>query len=166
MANAATSAKKNGLPWLWLSLAVLAFDLATKEIVLGRFALGDSVEIIPNLLNFTRVHNLGAAFSFLSDASGWQRWFFSALAIVISLMLTGWLAKTPRHDWKQCAPFALIIGGAIGNLIDRLRHGYVIDFIDAYLGTHHWPAFNIADSAIVVGAICIAAFGIFAQRQR
>lgn len=157
---------KNGLTWLWLSLAVLAFDIFTKELVIDRFALGESIRIIPNLLDFTRVHNLGAAFSFLSDASGWQRWFFSALALVVSAMLAWWLYKTPRGDWKQCAPFALIIGGAIGNLMDRLRHGYVVDFIDAYIGQYHWPAFNIADSAIVVGVVFMLVTGLLDSRRK
>jgi len=156
---------RNGLAWLWLSLAVLVLDLGSKELVIDRFQLGESIELIPNLLNFTRVHNLGAAFSFLSDASGWQRWFFSALAVVISALLAWWLAKTPRSDWKQCAPYALVIGGAIGNLVDRIRHGYVVDFIDAYIGVHHWPAFNIADSAIVVGAIGLAVLSLFSSRE-
>lgn len=157
---------KNGLAWLWLSLLVLVLDLATKEVVLDRFALGESIRIIPNLLDFTRVHNPGAAFSFLSDASGWQRWFFSALAVGISAMLAWWLHKAPRSDWKQCVPFALVIGGAIGNLIDRLRHGYVVDFIDAYIGQHHWPAFNIADSAIVVGVIFMVVTGFLESRKK
>lgn len=155
----------NALVWLVLSLVVLVLDLGTKELALARLALHEPVPVIDGLLNWTLTYNHGAAFSFLSDASGWQRWLFSGLAVGISAMLTFWLTRTARADWRQALPYALIIGGAIGNLIDRLRHGYVIDFIDAYWNTSHWPAFNIADSAIVVGAIGVALFS-FIPRKR
>ncbi|MCB1561730.1 MAG: signal peptidase II, partial [Xanthomonadales bacterium] len=112
------------------------------------------------LMNWTLTYNEGAAFSFLSDASGWQRWFFSALAVGISAMLVFWLRKIRRHDWRHALPFALVISGAIGNLIDRLRLGHVIDFIDVYWGASHWPAFNVADSAISVGAVLLLLFGV------
>lgn len=153
--------RPNAAVWLVLSAVVLALDAWTKEIALAHLVLHESVPVIDGLLNWTRTHNYGAAFSFLSDASGWQRWFFSALAVGVSGMLAFWLTRTPRHDWRQALPYALVIGGAIGNLIDRLRHGYVIDFIDVYWNTAHWPAFNIADSAIVGGAIGIALFSLF-----
>lgn len=158
--------KPNALIWLLLSLVVLILDLWTKEIALAHLEYeGPSIPVIDGLLNWTMAHNYGAAFSFLRDASGWQRWFFSALAVGISAMLTFWLTRTPRHDWRQALPYALIIGGAIGNLIDRVRHGYVIDFIDAYCcGLPHWPTFNLADSAIVAGAIGIAMFSLFARK--
>lgn len=155
----------NALPWLALSAIILILDLWTKEIALNNLVLHESVPVIDGLLNWTLTRNYGAAFSFLSDASGWQRWLFSSLAVGVSLMLTFWLARTARSDWRQAIPFALVIGGAIGNLIDRIRHGYVVDFIDAYCcGLPHWPAFNIADSAIVVGAIGIAAFSLLQPR--
>nr|WP_246387564.1 signal peptidase II [Chiayiivirga flava] len=153
------------MPWLILSAIVLVLDLWTKEIALTHLALHEPVPVIDGLLNWTLTYNYGAAFSFLSDASGWQRWFFSALAVGVSILLTVWLARMPRHDWRQALPFALVIGGAIGNLIDRLRHGYVIDFIDAYWNQSHWPAFNIADSAIVAGAIGIALFSLLPHRR-
>lgn len=155
----------NALLWLVLSAVVLVLDLWTKEIALTHLALHEPVPVIDGLLNWTLTYNYGAAFSFLSDASGWQRWFFSALAVGVSVMLAFWLSRTPRHDWRQALPFALVIGGAIGNLIDRLRHGYVVDFIDAYWNTSHWPAFNIADSAIVAGAIGIALFSLLPHRR-
>ena len=144
--------------WLGLALLVVVADQLSKTLIMGRFGLGDSVTITP-WFNLVRAHNAGAAFSFLADASGWQRWFFAALAVGMSALLTVWLARTDRRDWRQAAPFALVIGGALGNLVDRLVHGHVIDFIDAYWGTAHWPAFNIADSAIVIGAIGIALVG-------
>lgn len=151
---------RNALAWLWLSTLVIVLDLATKELALRTLALHDPVAVIDGLLNWMLTYNYGAAFSFLSDASGWQRWFFSALAVAISGLLAVWLRRLPRSDWRQALPFALIIGGALGNLVDRLRFGYVVDFIDVYLGTLHWPAFNIADSAISIGAVLLVVFGL------
>lgn len=155
----------NALPWLALSGLVISLDAWTKVLALKHLVLHQPVPVIDGLLNWTLVYNPGAAFSFLSDASGWQRWFFAVLAVGISGLLTWWLYRIPRGDWRQAAPYALVIGGAIGNLIDRLIHGHVIDFIDFYLGTWHWPAFNIADSAIVVGAIGIALAGVLGARE-
>src|SRR5690606_728386 len=138
----------SALSWLWLSLALIVADQATKLLALSGLALHDPVPVLEGWLNWTLTYNYGAAFSFLSDASGWQRWFFSVLAVAISALLAAWLARLPRGDWRQALPFALIIGGALGNLVDRLRFGYVVDFIDVYRGDWHWPAFNVADSAI------------------
>lgn len=153
----------NALVWLLLSGVVIWLDAFTKVLALRHLVLDQPVPVIDGLLNWTLVYNPGAAFSFLSDASGWQRWFFAALAVGMSALLTFWLARTERRDWRQAVPFALIIGGALGNLVDRLIHGHVIDFIDAYWGSAHWPAFNIADSAIVVGAVGIAVFGLLSK---
>lgn len=161
----ATARGPNALPWLALSGLILSLDAWTKVLALRHLELHQPVPVIDGLLNWTLVYNPGAAFSFLSDASGWQRWFFAALAVGISGLLTWWLYRTPRGDWRQAAPYALVIGGAIGNLIDRLVHGHVIDFIDFHLGARHWPAFNIADSAIVVGAIGIALAGFLVKDQ-
>lgn len=157
--------RPNALNWLLLSAIVIALDLWTKAIALANLELHEPVPVIANWLNWTLTYNYGAAFSFLSDAGGWQRWFFSALAVGVSGLLATWLARIPRHDWRQALPFALIIGGAIGNLVDRIRYGYVVDFIDAYWRTHHWPAFNIADAAIVGGAIGLALFTIIAPAR-
>lgn len=112
------------------------------------------LELVPHLQH-------RGAFSFLSDAGGWQLWFFTALAVGISGLLAFWLSRTARGDWRSAVPYALVIGGAIGNVIDRLMHGHVVDFIQWYVGEHTWPSFNIADSAIVGGAIGIALFGLF-----
>ncbi len=152
--------QSGGLVWLALSGLVIVFDAWTKALALEHLQLHQPLPVFDGLLNWTLVYNPGAAFSFLSDASGWQRWFFSLLAVGISTLLAVWLHRTPRRDWRQAVPYALVIGGALGNLIDRLVHGHVIDFIDLYLGNHHWPAFNIADSAVVVGAIGIALVGL------
>jgi signal peptidase II len=149
----------NALPWLWLSAVVIVLDLATKHIALANLQPYQPVPFIDGIWNWTLAFNPGAAFSFLSDAGGWQRWFFSALAVGISALLAFWMSRIPRDDWRQALPFALIIGGALGNLVDRLRYGHVVDFVDWYWGSYHWPAFNIADSAIVAGAVALAVFG-------
>ena len=152
--------KPSALAWLLLSALLIGLDQWTKALALQHLQLHQPVPVIPGWLDWTLTYNYGAAFSFLSDAGGWQRWFFSALAVGVSAMLAVWLARIPRRDWRQALPFALIIGGALGNLIDRVRFGYVVDFIDAYWNEHHWPAFNLADSAIVCGAIGLALFTI------
>ena len=112
------------------------------------------IEIIP-FFNFTLAHNAGAAFSFLADAGGWQRWFFAGLATAVSIFIFLWIRNLKSHEKIMAAGLSLILGGAIGNLIDRVRFGYVVDFIDFYIGDWHWPAFNIADSAISVGAVIL-----------
>ncbi|MBN8480630.1 MAG: signal peptidase II [Xanthomonadales bacterium] len=153
--------RPNALPWLLLSLVVLIADQVTKHLVLAHLQLHEAIPVIDGLLNWTLAYNEGAAFSFLADAGGWQRWFFTGLAVVVSIVLVVWLARTPRADWRTALPLALVIGGAIGNLIDRLRFGHVVDFIDVYWNAAHFPAFNIADSAISVGAVILVAFGLF-----
>jgi signal peptidase II len=115
-------------------------------------------EVVPGFWNWTLVHNTGAAFSFLADAGGWQQWLFSALAVIISAICVGMLAKQPRGDWRMALPLVLIIGGALGNLIDRVRFGYVVDFVHWYWNDLHWPVFNLADSAITVAAVLLIIF--------
>jgi signal peptidase II len=117
--------------------------------------------VIPGFLNWTLAFNTGAAFSFLADQQGWQRWLFSGLAIAISTVLARWLAHTPRRDWRTALPLALVIGGALGNLIDRVRFGHVTDFIQVYYQQWAFPSFNIADSAISIGAVLLVWFGLF-----
>jgi len=140
--------------WLWLSLAVVALDQATKFLVTRFFDLYDRVEVLP-VLDFTLLHNTGAAFSLLAGASGWQRWFFIGLACVVSVLLVAWIWRTPRGEKLLPLALALILGGAVGNVIDRVVHGYVVDFIHAHWGAAYFPAFNIADSAITVGAVLL-----------
>ena len=152
--------KPNALPWLGLSVLVILLDQLSKSWVLRNLPEFQPIPVIEGFWNWYRTYNTGAAFSFLSDAGGWQIWLFSALAFVISVMLAFMLARTARGDWKTALPFALVIGGAIGNVIDRIQHGHVIDFIQWYWRGHFWPAFNIADSAIVAGAVGIALFGL------
>ncbi|MDD1607747.1 MAG: signal peptidase II [Methylococcaceae bacterium] len=149
------------LKWLGLSLLALVLDQGSKLIVDHSMQLYQSIPLLP-FFNLTYVRNMGAAFSFLSEAGGWQRWFFAGLALVISLVITVWLSRLQKHETLLAAALSLILGGAVGNLIDRLAYGYVIDFLDVYYGTWHWPAFNIADSAITLGVVLMLAesFGL------
>jgi signal peptidase II len=138
------------LKWLWLSLLAVVLDQVSKVVVDSSMQLYESIPLMP-YFNLTYVHNTGAAFSFLSEAGGWQRWFFAILALVISAVLSIWLARLQKHETLLAVALSLVLGGAIGNLIDRLAYGYVIDFLDVYYNDWHWPAFNIADSAITLG---------------
>jgi signal peptidase II len=154
-------AKPNALPWLLISVVVIALDQWSKQWVLHSLPEYAPVPVIDGFWNWFRSYNNGAAFSFLDQAGGWQIWFFSVLAVAVSGMLGYWLARTKRGDWRTALPFALVIGGALGNVVDRVLHGHVIDFIQWYVGTHYWPSFNVADSAIVGGAVGIALFSLF-----
>ena len=149
------------LKWLWLSLLAVILDQGSKLVIAGSMQLYQSIPIMP-YFNLTYVHNTGAAFSFLSEAGGWQRWFFAGLAFVISIVIAVWLARLKQHETLLAVALSLVLGGAIGNLIDRLAYGYVIDFLDVYYRTWHWPAFNIADSAITLGVILmlVESFGL------
>lgn len=149
------------LAWLWLSLLVLVVDQATKLYFNNALTMYQQIVVIPDYFSWTLAYNTGAAFSFLSDAGGWQLWFFTALAVGISGLMAYWMWGTARGAWRSAVPYALVIGGAIGNVIDRLMHGHVVDFIQWHIGDHYWPSFNIADSAIVLGAVGIALFGLF-----
>ncbi|CBA15441.1 signal peptidase II [Xanthomonas albilineans] len=151
----------SALIWLLLSALVIGLDQWSKAWVLSSLPEFTPVTVIPGVWNWYRTYNTGAAFSFLSQAGGWQLWFFTLLALGISGLLAWWLARTPRSEWRSAVPYALVIGGAIGNVIDRLLHGHVVDFIQWYVGQHYWPSFNLADSAIVAGAIGIALFGLW-----
>ncbi|MCL1056976.1 signal peptidase II [Shewanella gelidimarina] len=146
-----TSWKDSGLRWYWIVVLVLLADQLSKQWVLSSFELYESVKLLP-IFNFTYVRNYGAAFSFLSDAGGWQRWLFTFVAVGFSVLLSVWLRQQPSKMWRLNLAYTLVIGGALGNLIDRLQHGFVVDFLDFYWNSSHFPAFNIADSAICVGA--------------
>lgn len=151
------------LRWLWLSAAVVALDQGSKWAADHLLTLYAPRPVMP-FFNLTLVYNQGAAFSFLSEAGGWQRWFFTALAVAVSVFLVVWMAKLRESERWTAASLALILGGAVGNLIDRVWHGYVIDFFDVYYGRYHWPAFNIADSAITVGAAVLIVLGLFVKQ--
>ena len=149
-----TMPDKNLLPlqrWLWISICVVLLDQASKLLADNLLHYHQPVEVMP-MFNLTLLYNKGAAFSFLASAGGWQRWFFLILTSAVSIFIYLWLRKLEIHQRLQYSALALILGGAIGNLIDRAIYGHVIDFLDVYYGSYHWPAFNIADSAIFVGA--------------
>ncbi len=139
------------LKWLWLSVVVVVLDQGSKWLASHFLELHEPVALIP-MLNFTLMHNTGAAFSLLSDAGGWQRWLFVVLAVVISAVIVTWMRKLKAGQAWLAAALALVLGGALGNVWDRVVLGYVIDFIDVFYGRWHWPAFNVADAAITIGA--------------
>jgi signal peptidase II len=151
VSNAALPEKAAGMKWLWLSAVVVALDQYSKVLVDSALELHQSRELIPSLA-MRKIYNSGAAFSFLSDASGWQRWFFIVLALVVVIVLTVWLYRLQKNQLRMALALSLVLGGAVGNLVDRVLYGYVIDFIDVYYASWHWPTFNLADSAITLGA--------------
>ncbi len=164
MARSAKPVARGGsggmLQWLGLAFMILLIDQFTKVLIVGYYQLGDST-YVTSFFNVVRAHNTGAAFSFLADASGWQRWFFTAVGFVAAAVIL-WLLRSHPGQKLFCFAMACILGGAIGNVIDRIVHGYVVDFLDfhwAWLAPlfhrGHFPAFNVADSAITVGAICL-----------
>ena len=147
--------KKNSLGmlhWLWLSTIVFIFDQLAKHAVVKALYLYEQLPVIPSFFSLTLAYNSGAAFSFLSDQGGWQRWFFVAIATVVSLMLVSWLRRMKAEEsWQACA-MALILGGALGNLYDRIVNGYVVDFLLVYYRDWYFPSFNLADVGITMGA--------------
>jgi signal peptidase II len=140
--------------WLWLSVVVIVLDQATKFLITANFAEFESVTLLP-MLDFMRLHNEGAAFSILDDASGWQRWAFTALGIGVSVGILVWLRRLPAGQNLLAAGLALVLGGALGNVIDRALWGHVIDFIRVHYGEWYFPAFNVADSSITIGAVLL-----------
>jgi signal peptidase II len=157
MARAATSGRLMSggiLPWLGLALILLIADQFTKMLVLGAYRLGDST-YVTSFFNLVRAHNTGAAFSFLASSSGWQRWLFTGIAVAAVVFI---LALLRSHAGQRlfCFALACILGGAVGNLVDRLMHGYVVDFLQFHWqNAWYFPAFNVADSAITIGAACL-----------
>ena len=151
-ASEAGSARRGGaLRWLWCSLAVVIADQSTKLAAVGLLDRASAVELLP-VLDLVLVYNPGAAFSILSTAGGWQRWLFIGLALAICGFIVHWLRDLPRGARRLPLALSLILGGAAGNVVDRVRIGAVVDFIDFHVGDWHWPAFNVADSAICIGA--------------
>jgi signal peptidase II len=141
--------------WLLLSAFIVLADQLTKSYITQHYGEFEFTTVLP-ILDITRMHNVGAAFSFLASASGWQRWLFIALAVGVSLAIMAWLWRMPRSEHHLLAAgLALVLGGAIGNVIDRIRLGHVVDFIHFHWDRAYFPAFNVADSAITVGAACL-----------
>lgn len=148
-----TKSSVGSLPWLGLALLILIADQFTKVLILGYYRLGDAT-YVTSFFNVVRVHNSGAAFSFLANAGGWQRWFFTGIGIAAAIFIV-WMLKS--HPGQKLFSFALacILGGAVGNVIDRTLYSYVVDFLDFHYAGWHFPAFNIADSVISIGAVCL-----------
>jgi signal peptidase II len=151
--------------WLGLSLAIIVLDQLSKRYVAAHMHLYDSLYVLP-VFNVALLHNTGAAFSMLASASGWQRWFFVVLALVILGLIVAWLARMPANGSRWVAAgLALVAGGAVGNVWDRLAMGYVVDFLQFHWQDWFFPAFNVADSAITVGAVMLILDGVFMQRR-
>lgn len=156
--------------WLGIALAIVLLDQITKWVIIGSFQLGDS-QPVTSFFNLVRVHNSGAAFSFLSTASGWQRWFFTGIGVAASVFMV-WLMRSHPQETLFCFALSLVLGGAVGNVIDRILWGHVVDFLDfhwAWLSPvfyqGHFPAFNVADSAISVGVVCMIADELIRARR-
>lgn len=146
--------RRSSLPWLLLAALVVAIDLGSKAWFSANFFYGQRLEVLP-VFDLVLLHNPGAAFSFLANAGGWQRWFFVLLALVASLLILGWLNRLQRSEWLTALALALILGGALGNLYDRLMHGYVVDFLAFHWNQRYFPAFNLADTGITLGALLL-----------
>jgi len=151
--------------WLLLSLFVVLLDQYTKLLVVREMELFDRIPVLP-FFDLVRLHNPGAAFSFLAGASGWQTWLFTAIALVVSAGIVWWLEQLRRDQLVLALGLALILGGAIGNAIDRVAYGYVVDFLLLYYQDWSWPAFNVADSAIFAGVVCVLIDGLVLERRR
>ena len=162
------SEENRGRPatWLLLSTLVILADQASKAFIAGHYLEFEFTRILP-VLDITCMHNVGAAFSFLASASGWQRWLFIGLAGVVSIGITFWLVRLPRGTHALLAAgLALVLGGALGNVIDRIRLGYVVDFIHFHWERAYFPAFNVADSAITIGAACLLLDALFEAKRK
>jgi signal peptidase II len=158
---------RSGPDWRWLlaSLAVIVLDQASKAVVISRFELFDRLPVLP-FFDLVRLHNTGAAFSMLADAGGWQNWFFTAVAVGVSGTLLWWFRQVPRGRVLVPLALALVLGGAIGNLIDRVLYGYVVDFVLLYWRGWSYPAFNVADAAITLGVAGLLYDGFVLERRR
>ena len=153
MAKSSSAASPRLLLWLGIALLIILLDQFSKTLILGHFQLGDSREVF-SFFNVVRVHNHGAAFSMLATAGGWQRWFFVGLGAVATIFIT-WMLRRHGQQTLFASALTLILGGAIGNVVDRLLHGYVVDFIQVHWGGWYFPSFNVADCAITLGAILL-----------
>lgn len=151
--------------WLLIAVVVVVLDLWTKSLASAALPYGQPVSIFP-VLDFTLLHNRGAAFSFLTAAGGWQRWLFIGIAVAVSVLLVAWIYRLkPGEGWMAVA-LSLILGGALGNLYDRVTLGYVVDFIHVHWGMRYFPSFNLADSAITVGAIMVLIDAFWLEKRR
>ena len=175
VASAVESSHIGMLKWLWLSVLVIVLDLSSKAFISSHFSLYETLSVIPGWFNLTLAHNTGAAFSFLANESGWQRWFFSIVAVLVSAVIVIWIKRLQSHERWLAVALALVLGGALGNLWDRLMLGYVVDFLDFYyqyeddnglLKAWHFPAFNVADMAISIGAAMLVVDAFRPKREQ
>lgn len=158
--------KPNGWRWLYLTAVIVLLDQLSKQAILGNLVPGESIAVLP-ILDITLMYNTGAAFSFLADGGGWQRWLFTALALGIGVAIVVWLRKLhARAQWMVACALSLVLGGAMGNVIDRIRLGHVVDFIHAHWDGHYFPAFNVADAAISVGAVLLLLDALLESRRK
>jgi signal peptidase II len=154
------------LRWLWLAAAIAVADQLSKGLIVMRLDLFERIEVLP-VFAITRLHNTGAAFSFLASAGGWQRWFFIVIAIAVTTMVCVWLQRMPRKGQAWLAvSLALIVGGAVGNVLDRIFRGYVVDFLSFHWDRWYFPAFNVADAAITVGAVMLLIESFYESRRK
>ncbi len=164
--NDSLNAGRNSLRWLYLTTLIIVLDQATKLIVIDRFEEFERVFVYP-FFSFVRYHNTGAAFSLFADAGGWQHYLFTAIAIAVSVGIIWYQWSLPSKGCRTLAcGLALVLGGALGNVIDRLVHGYVVDFLLFYYKEWSWPAFNVADTAICIGVALIIFDSLFFERKR
>jgi len=163
--STAVAAMDKPLRWLWLAAAVVVLDLGTKALMSSLLTYAQPVEVLP-FFNLTLLHNTGAAFSFLAGHPGWQRWFFALVAVGASIGLTIWMRRLKSDERLLAASLALLIGGALGNLYDRLVHGYVVDFLSFHMAGWYYPAFNVADIGITLGAIGLIWESVFEGRKQ
>lgn len=159
------SLHKAQLKWMWLAVFVIALDLATKMVAEHFLTYAQPVYVLP-VFDLTLLYNKGAAFSFLANESGWQRWFFTVIAVGVSIALTIWLMTLKSAEKWISIALVLIIGGALGNLYDRLAYGHVVDFLHFHWGPHYFPAFNIADTAITIGAGMLIIDSLFLSKDK
>ena len=152
------------LKWLWISLGIIVMDQVTKQVAEAQLTPHQPVNLLP-FFDWYLTYNTGAAFSLLADAGGWQRWLFTIIAIVISVVIVQWIINLPSGDRLTALSLSLILGGAIGNLIDRVLLGHVIDYIQVWLGSYPFPAFNIADAAISIGAVLLITSSLFGSNK-
>lgn len=158
------TSKKKALPWLWLSVFIIAVDQWTKYLIVHHLAFGRPIKIFP-WLNLTLNYNTGAAFSFLGTEGSWQIYLFALISLIVSVFLIIWLSRIQCSDKRKTVGLSLVVGGAFGNFIDRVRLGYVIDFIDFHIKDWHYATFNIADSAICVGVFLLIIETVFERRS-
>lgn len=160
-----TSQSSGKLIWLWVSLLVVVLDQVTKQLATAMLDYARPVELLP-VFDLTLLHNTGAAFSFLASAGGWQRWFFALLAGGVSVVLVLWIKRLKAHETWLAIALALVLGGALGNLYDRVVLSYVVDFISIHYQQRYFPAFNVADSAITIGAIMLIIDTLWLSRRQ